>query len=420
MRSVSLLAAGIMVAGVGVTLAGEAPEAKSAPKMVAVNPQIAALGDGGAVQLKTNEPTPLGRGYCARMPYDPVNKVALYYGACHNPHEIAQNDVWMFEAATATWTELVKTDPRNPELKHGETGVQVPKDGPPRPPGVGHTYNVICFDESLGRMVSLRGGTPPWLGGWPKKEDVEKMQAAAQADGTDLARAKLSLPWLFDIRTRTWKLAAPDGGDTPKHTRAEACCYDPKHKRVLYWSTDGDVANRKDGVYAYDGAANRWTFSPTKGSPAPGIEQLACWDSVNERVLYFSGSFTGTTRQAKAFDYATLTWTDLQAKGWPELDTAHPRNGPLAQFCSGGGTLAFDSLNGVALVFRQDSGKVLVHPYDVRSNTFGKAQGLFAFGGGQLNSYYDPDQNAAIAVAGGDLGKTQTWAYRYRKEQKKP
>jgi hypothetical protein len=259
-------------------------------------------------------------------------------------------------------------------------------------------------------MVSLRGGTPPWLSGWPKKEDVEKMQAAAKADGADLAKVRRGLPWLFDVKTKTWTLAAPEGGDTPGHTRAEACCYDPKHKRVLYWSTDGDVANKKGGVYAYDSAKNAWEFKTTKGGPAPGIEQLACWDSVNGRVLYFAGSYT-KERIVKAFDYPSLAWTDLPATGWPEG----------LNFCSGGGSLAFDTLNGVALVFRQDSGKVLVHPYDVRSNTFEKAQALFAFKDGQLNSYYDPDQNAVILVAGGDLGKTQTWAYRYKKaEEKKP
>lgn len=375
-----------------------------------LNPQIAALGDGESVQLKTSEPTPLGRGYCARMPYDPVSKVGLLYGACHNPGSIAQNDVWIFDAATATWTELVKTDPRSPDLRYTETGVQVPKDGPPRPPGVGHTYNVICFDEGLGKMVSLRGGTPPWMGGWPKKEEVEKMQAAAKEGGVDLAKARLSLPWLFDAKTKSWTLAAPETGDTPKHTRAEACCYDPKHKRVLYWSVDPDVANRKGGVYAYDGASNRWTFAATKGGPAPGIENLCCWDSVNERVLYFAGNYT-QEKAVKAFDYPSLTWTNLPSAGWPEG----------LKFGSGGATLSFDALNGIGLIFVAAGDGVRVLPYDVREGRFRPEQKMPWRVGGHLMSYYDPDQNAVILMGGGDLGKTQTWAYRYRKaEERKP
>ena len=375
-----------------------------------LNPQIAALGDGQAVQLKTSEPTAPGRGYSARMPYDPGNKVGLVYGACHNPGSIAQNDVWMFDAATATWTELVKTDSRTPELRYTETGVQVPKDGPPRPPGVGHTYNVICFDESLGKMVSLRGGTPPWMGGWPKKEDVEKMQAAARAEGVDLAKARLSLPWLFDVKAKTWTLAAPETGDTPKHTRAEACCYDPQHKRALYWSVDGDVANKKGGVYAYDGASNRWTFATTQGSPAPGIENLCCWDSVNGRVLYFAGNYT-QEHVVKAFDFPSLTWTNLSAKGWPEG----------VKIGSGGCTLSFDTRNGVALVFVPDKGRVRVLPYNVREGFFEPEQSMpWALIGHPL-SYYDPDQNAVIISSGMQLSPSRTWAYRYKQtEEKKP
>jgi hypothetical protein len=399
MRGNAVLSAGLVLA-LGGVCSGEEPAAgKSAP-----NPQIVVLGDGASVQLKTSEPTPLGRGYCARMPYDPGNKVGLVYGSCHNPGGIAQNDVWMFDAATATWTELVKTDPRNPELRHNAIGVQVPKDGPPRPPGVGHTYNVICFDEGLGKMVSLRGGTPPWLSGWPKKEEIERMQAAAKADGADLAKARRGLPWLFDVKTKAWTLAAPENGDTPGHTRAEACCYDPKHQRVLYWSVDGDVANRKGGVYAYDGARNLWEFKPTKGGPAPGIENLCCWDSANGRVLYFAGNYTGE-RVVRAFDYGTLTWTDLPAKGWPEG----------LKFGSGGGTLSFDALNGVALVFASAGDRVRVLAYDVREGGFGPEQKMDWPLKGHLMSYYDPDQNAVILMGGGDLGKTQTWAYRYKR-----
>lgn len=379
------------------TLAGEPAK---------LNPRIAALDNGGSAQLKTSEPTPLGRGYCARMPYDPVNKVGLVYGSCHNPRGIAQNDVWSFDAATATWTELVRTDVRSPELKYSETGVQVPKEGPARPPGIGHTYNVICFDEGLGRMVSLRGGTPYWLGTWPARETIEQTQAAATADGVDLAKTRLSLPWLFDVKSRSWKLAAPEAGDTPRHTRAEACCYDPKNKRVLYWSVDGDVANRKGGVYAYDSAANKWTFSATKGGPAPGIENLCCWDGVNGRVLYFAGNYT-TNRVVKAFDYPTLTWANLPATGWPEG----------LKFGSGGSTLSFDSLNGIALVFVAAAESVRVLPYDVRKNEFGPEQKIVWRIGGHLMSYYDPDQNAVILMGGGDLGKTQTWAYRYKRSE---
>jgi hypothetical protein len=377
--------------------------AKPIDKKPLLHPQLAALTNGQSVLVNTSAPTPQGRGYCARMPYDPVNKVGLVYGACHNPGAIAQNDVWSFDASTATWTELIKTDPSKQEMHYTGTGVLVPREGLPRPPGVGHTYNVICFDAGLGRMVSLRGGTPYWLGTWPKKEESERQQAVAKAEGVDLAKARLSLPWLFDVQSRTWSLAAPEGGDTPRHTRAEACCYDPKYRRVLYWSVDGDVANKKGGVYAYDGASNRWTFAATKGAPAPGIENLCCWDSVNERVLYFAGNYT-KERIVKAFDFPSLAWTNLPATGWPEG----------LKFGSGGATLSFDTRNGVALIFIAAGDRVRVLPYDVRKSAFEPEQTIAWPLQGHLMSYYDPDQNAVILMGGGDLAKTQTWAYRYK------
>jgi len=414
-RTVALMCVCVMIPCFA--LAGQAGTATKPSTRVRLNPQSAALGDGEAVRLKTNAPVPLGRGYCARMPYDPVGKVGLVYGACHNPGAIAQNDVWRFDAATATWTELVKSDPRRPPLRYTEFGVLVPKDGPDRPPGVGHTYNVICFDISAGRMVSLRGGTPRWLGLWSGKRFDAKREALkveARKAGVDPAKARRCLPWLFDVTTRTWSLACPTG-DVPNHTRAEACVYDPKHEVVLYWKTDPDVNNHRGGVYAYDAAKNHWTFKKTKGGPAVGIEQLACWDPVNERVLYFSGSYSGTTRRVKCFDYATLTWTTLEATDWPKRETPHPKRGPLLEFCSGGGSLAFDTASGKAILVRAGTGRFTVYPYDVRTNTFEPPKAFEGYRGGHLKTYYDPDQNAVIINGGADLRRSETWAYRYRR-----
>ena len=118
MRSMCVTVAMMTAAGVWAGFAAEGPAAQDATNTGRLNPQIAALGDGQSVQLKTSEPTAPGRGYSARMPYDPVNKVGLVYGSCHNPGSIAQNDVWMFDAATATWAELVKTDPRSQALRY--------------------------------------------------------------------------------------------------------------------------------------------------------------------------------------------------------------------------------------------------------------------------------------------------------------
>jgi Galactose oxidase, central domain len=390
----------------------------SAEKKPRVNPQIAGLGEGQSVRLKTSSPAPAGRGFCARMPYDPARKVGLVYGACHNPGRIAQNDVWSFDASTATWTELIKTDPRKQPMKLNKFGVSIPVKGDPRPAGVGHTYNVICFDSHASKLVSLRGGTPRWLGSWAKYRPraVSKAKAAGVSD-EQIKSARRCLPWLFDVGKRKWELAAPETGDTPNHTRAEACVYDPKHKKTLYWSVDV-IAQRKGGVFAYDAETNVWKFSATKGGPASGIEPLACWDSVNQRVLYFSGSYT-KTRQVKSFDYATLTWTDLKAKGWPKLAKAHPKRGPYVGFASGGSSLAFDSHNGVALFFRAEKGKVSVHPYNTKTNAFEKAGEIKWNVRGHIKSYFDPDQNAVIINGGGDLGKSQTWAYRYKRAGKK-
>jgi galactose oxidase-like protein len=404
-----------------IALAGPVAAAADAgaEKPVRLNPQIAALGDGQSVRLKTNHPTPLGRGFCQRMPYDPVNKIGLVYGACHNPRGIAQNDVWSFDASTATWTELVKSDPRKQAMKRNEFGVAMPVKGPPRPSGVGHTYGVICFDTGSGKMVSLRGGTPGWLNTWRKYK--AKALANAKAAGVSdemIKNARGCLPWLFDVKTRSWTLACPPEGDTPNHTRAETCVYDPKHKRTLYWSVDV-IPQRKGGVFAYDSAKNRWKFSKTKGGPASGIESLGCWDPVNKRVLYFSGNYT-KTRQVKAFDYATLTWTDLKVPNWPKLATPHPKRGPYRTFASNGACLAFDTVNGIALVFeRPGNGEVRVHPFDVRENKFLPEQKINWSPGAAIKCYYDPDQNAVILNGGRDLQKTQTWAYRYKRAGKK-
>lgn len=53
-----------------------------------------------------------------------------------------------------------------------------------------------------------------------------------------------------------------------------------------------------------------------------------------------------------------------------------PTCAPAVGFCSGGSTLFLDSLNGVALVFRQDRGIVRVHPYNLRMNAFEPTQDM--------------------------------------------
>jgi len=420
MRATAILVMGATLA-IGGACSGEEP---AAPKP-APNPQIAALGDGQAVKLKINGTPPTGRNYCVRMPYDPVNKVGILYGASHDPArwlKHLQNELLVFDASTATWTQLTPTDSLNLPTRLTEFGVVVPKEGMLRPPGVGHTYSLNCFDEQIGKFGSLRGGTPEWLRGWPKPQEVEKMKADAKAGGLeDPEKARRCLPWLFDVKTKAWSLACPAEGDTPCHARAEAACYDPKHKRVLYWSTDGDVANRKDGVYAYDGAANKWTFSVTKGGPAPGIEQLCCWDGVNERVLYFSGSYVNAKpRQAKSFDYPSLTWTDLNAGNWPDAPNSDPANKTKRVFCAFQDTLVFEPSAGVAIIFSSDGN---VHPYDVRTNAFLPAHKIEGITKGQLKGYYDPDQRAIIlaGVNCEDYRPMETWAYRYKRaEEKKP
>jgi hypothetical protein len=124
-------------------------------------------------------------------------------------------------------------------------------------------------------------------------------------------------------------------------------------------------------------------------------------------VLYFAGNYT-KERMIRAFDYPSLTWTDLGAKGWPE---------GLA-FGSGGGTLSFDSFNGVALIFVSAGDRVRILPYSVREGAFEQEQKMDWPLKGHLMSYYDPGQNAVILMGGGDLGKTQTWAYRYKQAEK--
>jgi len=428
MRTSLLLAAALVIScadpapGGGVDAAGEggttardtrveAPPAdlRVTPD-VALNPQIAALGDGESVVLQTSAPAPLGRGFSPRMPYDPVHRVGLVYGASHTTGSTLQNDLWSFDAATGTWTELMPADPSPLALKYNQYGVLVPASGPLRPPGVGHTYNVITFDASLGKMVSLRGGTPAWLYCYATEKAAKISEAlAAGATQEMIDNARACLPWLFDVGTRSWALACPESGQTPYHARAEAAVYDPDHRRVLFWSVD-ETMNLKNGVFAYDGSTNTWTFQATKAPPPPGIENLATWDSVNRRVLYFSGNYTDK-RTAGAFDYPSITWTTLAGQDWPK-----DASGAGVLFAAADSTLAFDTRNGVALLFKLQGGVVRAYPYDVAGDRFQPAVVVsWTPAQGSIRSYYDPQQNAVILHGGGDLAKTTTAAFRYRR-----
>ena len=103
-------------------------------------------------------------------------------------------------------------------------------------------------------------------------------------------------------------------------------------------------------------------------------------------------------------------------KNWPKLEKPHPKRGPCRPFSSNGACLAFDTANGVALVFaRLGKAGVGVYPFDVRGNKFLAEQKVAWDTRGALKCYYDPDQNAVILNGGRDLRRSETWAYRYKR-----
>jgi len=171
------------------------------------------------------------------------------------------NDIWAFDLATHTWTDLTPSNGSAPAAR--------------RTPG-------SVYDVAAHRMVT-------WSG---------------QAPGTFFNDA-----WSFDLTTNTWTPLAPVGGP-PNIRYGVAAVYDPAAGELVTFAGFTNMG-RFDDTWRLDPALQTWTDVTPVTSPLERCLHAACYDATGGRMIMYGGQNAGARDDIWAFDLSTDTWADL-------------------------------------------------------------------------------------------------------------
>jgi RNA polymerase sigma factor (sigma-70 family) len=297
------------------------------------------------------------RSWGCTMPY--ASDLGGAFNSGQGPHGYVDargyyDDIFFYDLYAHPWICLVPgintntfvDDIKKGEIKLGDKGYMVYKDGQPVYAIGHHSYQRAAYDSDQGIY-----GTVGWGNGTGGDMHIIGAAAAAwynegrklieeQMKGKNIAQA-----WPpFCYNTRTGKLSREAGcgnfyltskkafwmlwggmtmlstvgdahpsGPTPQVAYPNLCdfpaCQDTKRDRIYIGRTNG-VAHAGD-FYIYDVATNAWSNPPCKGSIAlmPSTNNgIVHYDSVSDRVIVMGGWCGGGKPEMNVWDPNTCAW----------------------------------------------------------------------------------------------------------------
>jgi hypothetical protein len=208
---------------------------------------------------------PSGR-YQGAGVYDPVRNRMILYGGYDGTNTFS--DVWGLSTATQRWTRL--TSSGSPPQRTGHSAI---------------------YDPESDRLLLFGGnrGTTDYSDVW----------AVSNLGGT-----------------LAWTQLAPSGGP-PAARNGHSAVYDSRRDRmIIYGGTDASNQTFGD-TWALDLAGNQWSQVDDGSSGPPARSQhVAVYDSLNDRMLIFSGWAQSDDLWALSLS-GTPTWGQISAEGGP-------------------------------------------------------------------------------------------------------
>lgn len=198
--------------------------------------------------------------------YDPVgHRMLIWSGQERTRQRAFFNDVWSFDLATNTWTELQPPDPI-PLNRYGTAAI---------------------YDPRARDLVTFAGFTD---------------------------NGRFDDTWRFDLDGERWTDVSPAQG--PHERCLHSASYDELNHRMIMYG--GQQIGALKDIWAFDLSANTWMeLTPAEGPPGRSFP-LHVYDPTNHRAVVFGGNRMGTLQQANdvwAFDLATNTWQELAVAG---------------------------------------------------------------------------------------------------------
>jgi len=240
-----------------------------------------ALGQSWSELTPASGPAPTGRTLAAAI-YDPSAHAMIIFGGQDAGGRL--NEVWAFDLATNTWSDLTPATGDMPAARITPATVYD-----------SHNHDLLTFSGQG------KGGT------------------------------FFNDTWAFDLTTHTWAEYLPPD-PLPAIRYGVASVYDPIAQTQVIFA-GFTFQGRFDDTQRFDPAAVTWTdVSPVSGSPLERCLHAACFDSADRRMIMYGGQNSGTPLgDIWAFDLAGEAWTELT-----------PATGPDARWFT---AMEYDSVN---------------------------------------------------------------------------
>lgn len=208
-----------------------------------------------------------------RMVYDPVNeRVLLFGGAVWDNRYAFFDDLWSYDPATNTWTEV--------EYGTGPSG----------------RFNHMMVYVPDRHQLFL-------FGGWS-------------------ARDRIGDTWTYDIDANEWTQLHPQ--DSPYPRSDAAIAYDEANGVIVLF--DGycrDDRGRQD-TWVYDFGEGNWIQMDPEESPKSQYGHYMIYDSQNRQMVMYGGHWSiWENGRSISHGYSDGVWTyDYPSDTWTKVDTA--------------------------------------------------------------------------------------------------
>lgn len=214
--------------------------------------------------------------------------------------------------------------------------------------------------------------------------------------------------WVFNCASEIWTEVTPEM--SPPDRMSQAMVYDSVNEKVLLFSGYGPDGPFVDDTWAYDYATNTWEEMSPAVSPHARYGAAYAFDEVNESMIIFGGNSNGYFSDTWSYQYLVDTWIEL-------APTTHPQ--PLKW-----SSMTYDPTNQKSILFGGDIGYPLVSNetwiYDSTSNEWVEREPVNTPSGREAFGFTFDSVNEKAILYGGSLGTgntadlfNETWTYDY-------
>ena len=206
------------------------------------------------------------------------------------------NDVWAFDLAMHTWSELVAPDPK-PLDRYGTAAIYDPR---------AHALVNFAGFTSSGRFDDTWRfdlASSSWTDISPASGPLERCLHSGSYDavghrmiiyGGQSGGRALDDIWALDLQTNEWRELSPD--DRPEGRIFTSHVYDRRNHRVIIFGGNKErdgVEAFSDETWAFDLASQTWAAMETAVTPAARQAAASVYVESEDRLLLFGGSGGG-------------------------------------------------------------------------------------------------------------------------------